>query len=335
MGAGQSIVVEEHGALQLEVFFQEWYALDLLHLLLETRATRWQACDLLNIPDVTGLRNVFVAVDLSLLVCPVWEWRSVSPHGDFRGNMDKLEVRGHGLEVLTRLAVFDLDFEQSLVESLVCNVGGNCSKFLVGWEVWRGDIVGQQDMVSDKMAKSNEVAILDWTLLALGWGKNLPVVVGIVVWVSSDLLTLTGDTTVVVAEWVLVDVGMKIDTRLLVLHGNVIAVFNADRLRGHDVVGKGGLELWSHEIVAWARSVQDGKVDLEPEEVEHERNDDQANNASCEVFAKLWKAELSLAAVDIEKIPQIEAYWHANGEEGEYTNVLCGDDTAQADTGEE
>lgn len=81
VAAGQGVVVVEHGALKLKVFLQEGHRLDLFHLLVQTRAVGWNARNLLNKPDVAGLSDSLVTVDLSLLVSPVGKRSRVSPHG--------------------------------------------------------------------------------------------------------------------------------------------------------------------------------------------------------------------------------------------------------------
>jgi len=79
--------------------------------------------------------------------------------------------------------------------------------------------VGQKDGVGDLVAQTNNIADLD-TLAGLrchGSGReNLPVVVGVVVGVSSDLLSLRGDTAIVVSQRVAVYVTVEVDFGLLV-----------------------------------------------------------------------------------------------------------------------
>lgn len=107
----QSVVVEEHSALQLEVFLQERHGLDLALIFLETRRVFRETGNFFNKPDVGGLGNVLVTVDLGLLVAPVRKWCCVRPHGYFRREVDKLEVGRHGLELLLALSILDFDFE--------------------------------------------------------------------------------------------------------------------------------------------------------------------------------------------------------------------------------
>jgi hypothetical protein len=140
------------------------------------------------------------------------------------------------------------------------------------------------------MAKTNYVAYLD-ALTDLGWNrrrrKDLPVVVGIIVGVASYLLSLRRDTSILVSEWVAVWVAVKVDLGLLVADGDGIVVIDANRLKAHDIVAQGFLELWSHKIVTRSRTSKNGEMNLEPEEVEEEGHDKQADKTSNKVLAKL------------------------------------------------
>lgn len=145
MAAGQSVVVVKHGALELKVLLQEGHRLWLASLLDCAWASLWQTRDFLDEPDVAGLLDSLVSVNLGLLVSPVGQRSRVGPHGDLCGEMDQLEVRGHGLEVLTRLAVFNSDLEQGVVEAIaVGSFAIDSGELLVGGVVWRCDIVTEQ-----------------------------------------------------------------------------------------------------------------------------------------------------------------------------------------------
>lgn len=137
VAAGQSVVVVEHGALQLKVLLQERYVLDLLDLLDETGAVGGNTGNLLDKPDVAGLLDVLVAVDLGLLESPVWQRSGVSPHGDLGRVVNELEVRRHALKVLASLCTLNPDLPEGFVEtSALCVVGSNGGEFLVGGVVW-------------------------------------------------------------------------------------------------------------------------------------------------------------------------------------------------------
>jgi hypothetical protein len=84
-----------------------------------------------------------------------------------------------------------------------------------------------------------------------------------------------------------------------------------------------------------SRSSENGEVHLEPEKVEEEGHNDQANSASSEVLAELGKRQRTLAAVDVHEVPEVDHDRYTDGEEGKDTDVFDGDDAAQADTRQE
>ena len=157
-------------------------------------------------------------------------------------------------------------------------------------------------------------------------------VVGVVMGVSSNLLSLGRNTSIIVTQRVAVRMAVKVDFGLLVTDGDGIIVVDTDGLKAHDIVAQSLLELWGHEVVTRAGSCEDGEVDLEPEKVEEERNDDQANSASSKVLAKLGQSQGTLSSVDVHQVPEVNHDWYTNGEEREDTDVLDGDNAAQTDT---
>ena len=65
--------------------------------------------------------------------------------------------------------------------------------------------------VGNNMSKSDKLVILDWlpqNLIAIQ-GEDLPVVVGIGEWITSNLLTLTGHSAVIVSQGVLIRVTVE------------------------------------------------------------------------------------------------------------------------------
>lgn len=71
VAAGESIVVVEHGALQLKVLLEERHVLDLARLLLCALRILGESGNIFSVPDVACLESILVSVDLSLLVGPV------------------------------------------------------------------------------------------------------------------------------------------------------------------------------------------------------------------------------------------------------------------------
>lgn len=75
-------------------------------------------------------------------------------------------------------------------------------------------------------------------------------VVGVIVGIASDLLSLGGDTAIVVSERIAVRVAVEVDFCLLVADGDGVVVIDANRLQRHHIVAQGFLKLGSHKVVA-------------------------------------------------------------------------------------
>lgn len=264
----------------------------------------------------------------------------MSPHGDLCGNVDELELDRHGLEVHAGLCAIHSDLEKGVIEALAVGiVVADSSELLVGGVVRRGDIVGEEPGVGHKMAETDNITDMNAVASLFRDGAssrdNLPEVVGVIVGISGDLLTLGRDTAVVVTKRVSVGMTVEVDLCVLVTDVDGVVVVDADGLLGHDVVAESLLELGAHEVVTGTGAVEDGEMDLEPEEVEHERDDDQTSDTSTQVLAELGQTESALSTVDVEKRPEVNGDGDADGEEGEGTDVLCRDDAAEADTSQE
>lgn len=262
----------------------------------------------------------------------------MSPHGDLGRYVNEFEVGRHGLELALALVV-NGDLEEGVVVAPVVSLLRVYSgKLLVGGVVWRCNIMRQKNGIGDLVAQTNDITDLD-TMASLArqscGGQDLPVIVGVVVGVSSHLLALGRNTTIIVPQRVAVYVAMEIDLSLLVAKGDLVKVVDSNRLEGHHVVAQRLLELWCHEVIARSGSVEDGEVNLEPKEIEEKGNDDQADNSSSQVLAKLREGQSALATLNIHKVPKINCDRDTNGEEGEDTNILDGDDAAQIDTSQE
>jgi hypothetical protein len=340
VAAGESIVVVEHGTLKLKVLLEERHRLDLAGLFLCALRILGKSGNVLGVPDVACLKGVLVSVDLGLLVSPFRQRSGVSPHGDLCGNVNELELDRHGLEVHARLCAIHSDLEESVVEALAVGIiVTDSGELLVGGVVRGSNIMGEEPSVGHEMAETNDITDVDAmaSLFRDGTssGDDLPEVVGVVVRVTSDLLTLGRDTAIVVTKRVLVGVTVEVDLGVLVADVDGVKVVDADGLLGHDVVAESLLELGAHEIVTRTGAVEDGEVDLEPEEVEHEGDDNQTSDTSSQVLAELGQTESALSAVDVEQRPEVNGDGNTNGEEGEGTDVLGRDDTAEADTGQE
>lgn len=128
---------------------------------------------------------------------------------------------------------------------------------------------------------------------------------------------------------------VKVSLGLLVPDGDVIVVVNIDGICQHDVVAQGFLEFWSHEVVTRTGSSQDGKVHLEPEKIEEEWQNDEANGAGCKVLSKQLQADGTVASPDIQQIPEINNNCRANGNKSEEANIFGRDVAGQRKAGQD
>lgn len=101
------------------------------------------------------------------------------------------------------------------------------------------------------MSQSNHFVILDFSahLFIIAGRHNLPEVVGIVMGVPGDLLTLTRNTAVVVTQGVMVGMTVQEGLGLFVLDRDGIVVLDIYRVGQHDVVTQCFLELRRHKVV--------------------------------------------------------------------------------------
>jgi len=76
-------------------------------------------------------------------------------------------------------------------------------------------------------------------------------------------------------------------------------------------------------------------MNLEPEEIKEEWDDDQADGSGGKVLAKFEQSQRTLAPVDVHEIPQVNQDGDSDGEEGKDADVFDRDDTAQTDAGQE
>lgn len=132
----------KHSSLQLKPLLKEWNVLDFAFLSLQTRRSCWDRWNVVHVPDVGGLSEVLVAIDFLLLVCPVWKWCCMSPHGNFAGVVNQLELSRETLELLSCFAVLNTNLEKCVVEAIsISIINRNSGEFLVGWVVRRSHIM--------------------------------------------------------------------------------------------------------------------------------------------------------------------------------------------------
>lgn len=194
----------------------------------------------------------------------------------------------------------------------------------------------KKDGVSADVSETDKVVVLDMTagLVVILERDDLPVVVGIIVRVTCNLLSLAGNATVVVTERVAVRMRVEVGLGFLVSDRNRVVVVNGDGIGEHDVVAQSLLELGSHKVISGTRSGQDGEMDLEPEEVEEEGHDDQTKGPSTKVLDEQAHRKSATRPLDIQEIPQVDDDGGADGDKGESADILGGDVAGQRKTGE-
>lgn len=119
---------------------------------------------------------------------------------------------------------------------------------------------------------------------------------------------------------------------LLVAHLDGIIVVDRHAAQRQSIVGKGLLESRRHKIITGAALVQNRKVDLEPEEVEEEGDNNQAKGSGGKVCAKLLHSQSS---PDVQQVPEVDGDGGTNGDKGEDSDVFGGDNAGQGNSGQE
>jgi hypothetical protein len=89
------------------------------------------------------------------------------------------------------MRIENIDFEKSVIMSRVVVLWPGC-EFLICWHERRSDVVGEEKALSSHMKELNDIALADNTAptcwgQCFGW-NDLPVVVGVIVRVSGNLL---------------------------------------------------------------------------------------------------------------------------------------------------
>ena len=253
--------------------------------------------------------------------------------------MDQFEVARESPEWLLRLAVLDHNLKQRVIVPLSTgHIKRDGRELLVSRIIWRGHIVGQEHAVRPQVTELNDISMFHGLAFVGRDGngrQDLPLVVGVIVRVSRDLLALARNPPIIIAQRVPLPVTVEEDLGVLVPDGEGVVVLDANGLRGHQVVTQGFLEFGRHEIIAGAGPCKDGEVDLEPEEIEEQGQNDQAHTASHKMLAPLEHREGTPRTSDIQQVPQVDRDRGTDGDEREDTNVLGRDDTAQRDTGQQ
>ena len=185
------------------------------------------------------------------------------------------------------------------------------------------------------MSEPDKLVVADHAVLSVGGWNNLPVVVGVIEWIAGDLLTLGRNSAVFVSQWVSIWVRVKVCLSVLVPQNNGVHVVNWLGVGRHEIVAESLLELWTHEVISWARSRENGEVHLEPEEVKKEWDEDESENTGEEVLAEVDKRQSALTAIDVKQVPEVNSDRGSNSEEGEESNVFGRNDAAEGEAGNE
>lgn len=98
---------------------------------------------------------------------------------------------------------------------------------------------------------------------------------------------------------------------------------------GHTASTEGVLELGAHEPVSFARVTEDKEVDAEHGHVEDHGDEDEADRAGDEVPDEEPRRDAEVA----EKIPELLERTEAYSGDGEETDPLAADDSAEGETG--
>lgn len=122
---------------------------------------------------------------------------------------------------------------------------------------------------------------------------------------------------------------MKVRFGFLVTNGDRIVVVDGLCGHGHDIVTQSLLELWRHKVVTRTTSAEDSKVNLEPEQIEEEWDNNKTNSSSNKMLGKVLERE---SLLDVQKVPEIHSNGTTNGNKGEETDVFGGDNAGQGNS---
>ena len=110
-----------------------------------------------------------------------------------------------------------------------------------------------------------------------------------------------------------------------------IIVLDASRLCAHHVVAQCLLERRCHKFISRSGSVQNGEVNLEPEQVDEERHQDESSQPCRKVLCEVGQSQSSTFPVDVQETPEVNRNRTTDREECKHSNVFGGYDTAHSD----
>lgn len=192
------------------------------------RTLTWIFDDILSIPECGRVGQVLVTIDFLLFEAPVWEdGCGSSPHGDFGGHMNELEVARLCHPLLAGMCIVDIQAEGRIVVSGVV-VPWPGRELLVGRHQRTCDVVRQEVGLGVDVQETDDIVVTDDAAPAV-LGDLLrrlddPVVVCVVEGIPCDLLTLRADPSVLVLQWVSLRMGVQEDLGLTMLDCDGIVV---------------------------------------------------------------------------------------------------------------
>lgn len=170
-----------------------------------------------------------MSINLLLIESPIGELMARQHHIHSGHRMLQFEVVGLGSQHLSLIAVNQPQVEQGLIVALHL-VLGQGSELLVGGVTRGSNIVGDQERVSLSVEELDDVVMTDnpsTTSLGESFGGNDdPVVVLILMGITSDLLALTADPLVGVFTRITLRVRMKQVLGADMLDSNRVKVTN-------------------------------------------------------------------------------------------------------------
>ena len=210
---------------------------------------------------------------------------------------------------------------------------------------WRADIVGVKTAVGHEVVVTDMGAILDvhrCERIPSHWSRNRGVSSGVccpVDWLSGVLkqpnivlilVRVQRDLLLLRSPRIHVLMGVEVSAlSIVVTETDTRAESNVCRDICHSLGVQGGLELRGHEAIAIARVDKTKKVDGEESHVEGQWNNDQAKDASEEVFEPdSWGAVAGVA----EKDPELEDGKRSNPCDGEESDPLDADSRTKTET---
>lgn len=152
----------------------------------------------------------------------------MSPEADLGWDVNQTEVTRLALPWVALIRFQDIEDEQGIGISAVLLIGIPSGELLVGGHEGRGNVVGEQVALGLGVEELNGILVTNDAATTGSWqslgGDDLPEVVGVVVGVTGDLLTLATDAAILIAKGISLLMGVKIHLGVLVLESDGVVV---------------------------------------------------------------------------------------------------------------